>query len=195
MAGQQETRQVPDIFVPEEGRPVPHAPEGTRYVGLCKSCRRFVELGPTFACMDGGHPKGDVVLALLVGHDEPLPRLPRMNWGALFMPALWGPGHGQWFMILFYPLWLVLDNLIYAAVHGTGSAALAVIAGLMAAAFTVYYALHANYYGYLRVAGTKTPEQYRRGERVWTVLGVAVGVLFLAFATWYNLAVRPGLAA
>jgi hypothetical protein len=185
--------EVPHEFVPEVGQGVPKAPDGMRYVGLCKQCKRFVELGPTFACLGGGHPKADIAVAMLVEKDEPLPRLPRMNWGALFMPALWGPGHGQWFMILFYPLWLFLDNLIYGAVRGTGPVWLAVAAGLMAAAFTVFYARNANYYGYLRVVQEKSPEEYLRGERFWTVLGVVIGVAFLVFATWYNLAVRPGL--
>ena len=28
--------------------------------------------------------------------------LPRVNWGALFMPGIWGPAHGFWVAILFY---------------------------------------------------------------------------------------------
>lgn len=177
------------------GTAVPRAPEGMRYVGFCKKCRTFVELGPTFGCMKGGHAKGDIGVALLVGKDEPLPRLPRMNWGALFMPALWGPAHGQWYMILFYPIWLLLDNLIYGAVHGTFPVFVAVVASLAVAAFTVYYALRANSFGYLRAAEKKTPEQYAASERKWSVLFVLIGVAFIVFASWYNIAVRPTLPA
>ncbi len=179
--------------VTDLGTAVPKAPDGMRYVGFCRACRSFVELGPTFGCMKGGHPKSSVSVALLLGKDEPLPRLPRMNWGALFMPALWGPAHGQWYMILFYPIWLMLDNLIYGAVQGTFSAFLPTVCCVAAAAFTVYYALRANSHGYVRVAAKKTPEQYVSTERKWTVLLVLTGVAFLAFATWYNLMVRPTL--
>lgn len=180
--------------VTDIGKAVPRAPEGMRYVGFCRACRSFVELGPTFSCMKGGHGKESVAVALLLDADEPLPRLPRMNWGALFMPALWGPAHGQWFMLLFYPMWLMMDNLIYGAVHGTFSSVVAVVAVVAAAWFTVFYGLRANGYAYLRVASEKTPEQFVVTERRWAVLFVAIGVAFLVFASWYNLAIRPGLA-
>ena len=178
-------------FVPACGEAVPQAPEGMRYVGFCRSCRQFVELGPTFTCKKGAHGKSDIAVALLVNDDDPLPRLPTVNWGALFMPALWGPAHGQWFMILFYPIWLLLDNLIYGAVHGTIPVWIAVLSSLAVAVFTVYYALRANAYGYVRVAAEKTPEQYVAGERKWTIIFVLVGIAFLVFASWYNIAVRP----
>ena len=41
--------------------------------------------------------------------------LPPINLGALFMPPIWGPAHGIWITILYYPAWLVLDNLFYGA--------------------------------------------------------------------------------
>ena len=179
---------------PEPGEEIPRAPRGTRYVGFCRSCRDFVEVRPDFSCKRGNHPREDIGVALLVGKDEPLPHLPAINLGALFMPALWGPAHGQWFMILFYPVWLFLDIFIYSSVHGDASPALSVVMGLITAAIMVYYALHANAYGYLRVAAEKTPDEYLAAERKWSVLFVVIGVAFLAFATWYNLAIRPGMA-
>ncbi len=180
--------------VSEIGGKVPKAPEGMRYVGLCRRCRKFVELGPTFTCMNAGHGKDDIAVALLLDRDDPLPELPAMNLGALFMPALWGPAHGQWYMILFYPLWLMLDNLIYGAVHGSFPVWVAVLAGLATAAFTVVYGMRANMHGYLRVAASKTPEEYLAKERRWTVLFVVIAVVFLVFASWYNIAIRPGAA-
>ena len=41
--------------------------------------------------------------------------LPRVNLGALLMAPVWGPAHGIWASILFYPAWLVADNAFYAA--------------------------------------------------------------------------------
>ena len=68
------------------------------------------------------------------------------------------------------------------------------IAIVVAAAFTIFYARSANAYGYVRVAGEKTSEEFMAAERRWAVLFVAIGVAFLVFASWYNLAIRPGLA-
>lgn len=39
--------------------------------------------------------------------------LPPLNLGALFMPPIWGPAHGIWITILYYPAWLLIDNLFY----------------------------------------------------------------------------------
>lgn len=192
-ASDQTFSAAPEEFVPGESSRVPVAPAGKRYVGYCRSCHDFVEVTTTFTCAEQGHPKSDMAVALLIDADEKKPHIPRLNLGALFMPALWGPGHGQWFMILFYPLWIFLDNMIYGAVHGNGMGALAIGASLVTAAITVFYALNANRHGYLRVASEKTPEEYVRGERVWTVAMVVVGVAFLVFASWYNIAVRPGM--
>ena len=46
---------------------------------------------------------------------EMLKAVPKFNIGALFMPPIWGPAHGWWLAIVFYPLWLFADNVFYAA--------------------------------------------------------------------------------
>ena len=171
----------------------PRVPKGKRFAGYCRKCHAFVDLDANFTCEKGGHPKDDIAVALLIGKKDPLPKLPRVNWGALFMPALWGPVHGHWFMILMYPVWLFMDNMIYSAVHGTTSPVLAVLASVMLAAFTIFYALRANEVGYLQVAADKSPEDYVKGERKWTALFVLMGIAFIAFASWYNLEIRPTL--
>lgn len=190
---EQEVLAEEGIDQQENPNAVPKAPEGMRYVGFCKSCRDFVELGPTFSCMDGGHHKDQIAVAILYDKDDPKPHMPKLNLGALFMPALWGPGHGQWYMILFYPLWLFLDRLIYGAVYGYSSKIVAIFCALVMAGFTVFYALNANKFGYVKAAATTTPEQYMKRERVWTIIMVAIAIVFLVFATWYNVAVRPTL--
>ncbi len=183
------------VSIKADDKSVPKAPEGMRYVGYCRKCRDFVELGPTFGDLKGGHPKSDIAVALLIGKDEPCPHLPRFNIGAMFMPALWGPVHGQWYMILMYPVWLELDNLLYTAVHNpsVGSYILAIGCIVACAAFTLLYARYANGWGYMRVAAERTPEEYLARERRWTILFVIIAVVLLVFATWYNLAIRPGL--
>lgn len=191
----QDEREPRTALQPDD--PIPQAPKGLRFIGFCRDCRDFVELDDHFACKRAGHARERIGVALLAGEDEPLPHMPAMNWGALFMPALWGPVHGQWYMILFYPLWLMLDNLIYSTVHGSSSVspALTVVATLLTAAFTIYYALHANAWGYIRAAGDKTPEEYLAVERRWTILFVLIAAAFIVLATWYNLCIRPNMVA
>ena len=41
--------------------------------------------------------------------------LPRVNIGALVMPGIWGPVHGFWACILFYPLMIFVDYVVYGA--------------------------------------------------------------------------------
>lgn len=184
--GQEQTRVLP------QDQEAPKPPEGMRYIGFCQDCHDFVELTGDFDC-GNGHKRDRVRVALLIEEDAPRPHMPRLNLGALVMPALWGPFHGQWYMILFYPLWLLLDNLLYSTVHGNGNIVLAVIALLLTAAFTIFYALNANSWGYPRAAASKTPEEYLARERLYALVFGLVAVLFLVFATWYNLMVRPGL--
>ena len=180
---------------PNSDEEIPHAPRGMRYVGFCRQCGQFVEVSTAFECKRKGHPRSSIAVALLIGLNDPKPRMPAVNIGALFMPALWGPAHGQWFTILFYPLWLILDNLIYGAVHGQQMVWLAALAVIATAAFTIYYAMRANVHGYIRVASEKSPEEYLATERKWSILFVLIGIAFLAFATWYNLAIRPSTGA
>ena len=142
---------------PRDDEEIPRAPVGMRYVGFCRACRQFVEVTHDFGCKRAGHPRSSIAVALLLPIDEPKPRMPAVNLGALFMPALWGPAHGQWFMILFYPLWLRLNNLVYGAVHGNYPGWIAALAVTMTAAFTILYATRANTYGYVRVAAEKLP--------------------------------------
>ena len=47
--------------------------------------------------------------------EEFLSGMPPLNVGALFLPPIWGPAHGMWATILFYPIWLFADNMFYAA--------------------------------------------------------------------------------
>ncbi len=183
-----------DSVVLAEGQDLPEAPAGMRYVGLCRDCKDFVELDGELASRSCAHDKGRIAMAMLLEADAELPHLPKMNWGAFLMPALWGPGHGQWYLILMYPIWLFLDNIVYTAVHAGGLyVLLAVVCLAVMLAFMVVYARGANMFGYLRVAQDKDLGQFLGRERVWAVVMGVIAVAFVVFATWYNLTVRPGL--
>ena len=70
--------------------------------------------------------------------------LPPINLGALFMPPIWGPAHGIWVTILFYPMWLFADNLLYAAYSNPEplSVTLAVLMAAILAAVTIILQEH-----------------------------------------------------
>ncbi|MCL2528910.1 MAG: hypothetical protein FWE41_01035 [Coriobacteriia bacterium] len=117
--------------------------------------------------------------------------LPKYNLGALFMPAVWGPAHGQWISILFYPLWLFADTSITNAVlFGGFTYILAASVIIGTAALTIFYARTVGYKAYARVAHKVTKEQYLKSQRKWTVISILIAIVFAAFATWYNLTIR-----
>lgn len=119
--------------------------------------------------------------------------LPRMNWGALLMPGIWGPAHGFWISLLFYPLWLVADNLIFAAYSSpsAGSIAVAVLVGVATIGFTVAFALVSQPIAAHRAqeAGVSR-ETYLKRERIWAVVCLILAVAAVAWATYYNLNLR-----
>ena len=167
--------------------PKPHP--GMRLVGYCKACRQFVEL-------DGElkdplrHGSEHMAAIMELPKDAPLWHIPEFNWGAFFMPPIWGAGHGQVFAVVLYPAWLMVDNLLWAALHGQGNPVLATMALLGTLAFMFFYARTANYVGYMRVIATKSPEAYVASERMWTIAMALLAAAMVAFATWYNLTIR-----
>lgn len=124
--------------------------------------------------------------------------IPRVNIGALFLPPVWGPAHGNWATILFYPLWLFADNAFYAAFSqrtplAVGFAAVVFVTLLaVTAAFSLISQPLAAHRAAARGIGK---EEYLRRQRLWAVGCVAAGCAMLAAATYYNLAIRPTLGA
>lgn len=168
---------------------LPKASPGMRLVGYCKACRQFVELDASLKD-PLRHGSEDMAVIMELPEDRPLYRIPAFNWGAFLMPPIWGAGHGQVFAVVLYPAWLMVDNLLWAALHGQGNPVLAIAALAGTLAFMFFYARMANYVGYLRVIGTKSPEQYVAGERKWTIAMALLAAAMVVFATWYNLMIR-----
>lgn len=124
--------------------------------------------------------------------------IPRINIGALFLPPIWGPAHGMWATILFYPIWLFADNTFYAAYTERTPLAIviAVLVLLTLTAGTVAFALLGQPFAAHRAAGLGCDKDvYLKRERIWSFVCVAVGVAMLAAATYYNLVIRPTLGA
>ena len=179
-----ETSRLP---VAEEALPQPGP--GKRFVGYCRACRCFQELDAS--CKDHlRHDRHQMAIILELPRDRPLYHIPAFNWGAFLMPPIWGAGHGQVFAVVLYPVWIMVDNLVWAELHGQGSPALAAIALIGTLAFMFFYARTANHVGYMRVITSKSPEEYAAGERRWAVAMGVLAAAMVAFATWYNLTVR-----
>ena len=119
--------------------------------------------------------------------------VPRVNWGAFFMPGIWGPAHGFWVSILFYPLWLFADNLIFAAYSDPEpwKVALAVVAGVGIIAITAAFAVVSQPFAAHRAANKGVPRDvFLKRERIWAVVSFILAVAAVAWATYYNLNVR-----
>lgn len=124
--------------------------------------------------------------------------LPRVNLGALLMPPIWGPAHGFWVTILFYPAWLVADNVFYAAYENPTPLALVIAAltFIILLGVTIAFSIVAQPLAAHRAeARGVTRSEYLRRQRIWTVVSAVIALAFLGLATWYNLAWRPYVVA
>ncbi|THG35939.1 viscotoxin-A3 [Adlercreutzia caecimuris] len=124
--------------------------------------------------------------------------LPRVNMGALLLAPVWGPAHGMWPAFLFFVAWLFVDNAIWAAsVQPTVMnvvLATVMLVGLVAA--TVVFAIVAQPFAAHRAEAMGVDRAtYLRRQRAWAVAGAVAAVAVVAFATWYNLDMRPVMEA
>ncbi len=124
--------------------------------------------------------------------------LPPLNFGALFMPPIWGPAHGIWITILYYPAWLLIDNLLYGAYENPSplTVTLGIIAAVILAGVTIVFARASQVYALRRdLSRGKTKEQYRRRQIIWAITMGILAAVMIAAATYYNLVIRPTMGA
>lgn len=128
--------------------------------------------------------------------NELLKDLPKINAGAAIMPAVWGLGHGSYITILFYPMWLFVDNLIYSAYANPSffSISFAVIATVAILGVSIFYGATAQKNAYIRyLVKGKTKEQWVSSEKKWAIAMIVIAIVALILATCYNLTIRPTL--
>lgn len=122
--------------------------------------------------------------------------IPRFNLGAFLLPPIWGPAHGLWVTILYYPAWVFVDNLLYAMYSSPTpmSIAIGLSAVLLLALVTVFFALISQPYAWHRAHDRgKTKAQYLAAERKWAIGCVFGALAMLLLATIYNLFLHPPL--
>ena len=126
--------------------------------------------------------------------DAFLKGLPRFNIGAFLMPPIWGPAHGIWVTILYYPAWLLIDNLLYATWENPTPLAiiLSVLAVLIALGITIAFAIVSQPFAAHRAEEKGVSRaKYLSNERKWAVISAIIAIVMLVLATVYNLNVRP----
>lgn len=126
--------------------------------------------------------------------DRFLKGLPRVNVAALLMPPIWGPAHGFWVTILYYPAWLVADNLFYSAYiePNVFSIILTILVFLGLLAITVIFSIVSQPIAAHRAQDKgQTREQYLKRQRYWAIAMAVLAVIMIGLATYYNLEIRP----
>ena len=126
--------------------------------------------------------------------NEFLKGLPRFNVAAFLLPPIWGPAHGIWPTILFYPIWLFADNMFYAAYSAPSplSIAGALFVFITLTAGTIAFAIISQPLAAHRAENMGVSrETYLRRQKRWAVGCAIAGAIMIALATYYNVANRP----
>lgn len=167
-------------------------------IGYCAICNSLVRRGRKAVCPNG-HEAQYVQGAQMYPRDKDIPELPRFNFGAFFMPPLWGPAHGSWVAGLVLPLWLFVDSVLQTAVFGIGEgASLGTKIFLRGGAgIVVFFTLALMFWfgrrgwglawawEYRTGASKRTWEQFRRKELYWTIFSTLLFLATIAGAIYY----------
>ena len=129
----------------------------------------------------------------VIREDEFMEGIPRFNLAAFLLPPVWGPAHGIWITILFYPIWMFVDNCLYGAYTNRApwTIVMAAVVVVSLAVATYLFAMVAGPMSAHRAAEMGVAkETYIRRQRIWAVVCVILAVVMLGLATYYNLAIR-----
>ena len=104
--------------------------------------------------------------------------LPPVNIGALFMPPVWGAANGIWLAILYYPAWLLADNLFYSVYLDPRplTVGLSIVAALVLAFATIVFARAGQGYASARsIHGQNQRTVFEKSEEVGCCHGLGRG--------------------
>lgn len=157
-----------------------------RTAGFCLECRRLVERNAQGGC-PAGHDASAIVGSVQLRNDRELPQVPSFNWGAFFMPMIWGPAHGLWAGAVLFPVWLFADSIIMSAYKNGGALVVAaVVVVALTLLFMFWFARTASIPAYLRMGHKMTIPQFNARQRVWGIVGAVFFITLLALATYFN---------
>lgn len=182
------------------------SPEDT--IGYCVGCNKLVRRTKKAEC-ENGHPEFMVHGAQVVEKGTETPKLPRFNWGAFFMPPLWGPAYGVWAGVIVLPLWLFTDSVLRGAVYGISPHAatsakivtygLAVVMPLLTVALMAWVGSRGWGMAWRRTFKTGHDEvtfsQFKKRQYVWAVLATVLFCLLFAAAIYYWITILPAQMA
>ncbi len=158
-----------------------------RTAGFCYECRRLVERMPDGSCPAGHHP-GSIAGRMTLLDDRELPQLPVFNWGAFFMPMIWGPANGLWAGMILFPVWLFADSIFMSAYRNGGGLYVAAFAvGVLTLWFMAWFARTASISAYMRVSDRMTIAAFNNRQKKWAVGGAVFFIGVMALATYYNI--------
>ena len=95
---------------------------------------------------------------------------------------------------IFLPIWLFMDSILSTANRGgipTLVAAPTVVA--ITLAFQAFFAKRANGVAFRTVCDRMSIAEFVRRERWWAVGCIPAAMLLVAWAVWFDVAVRPTL--
>lgn len=181
-------------------------PEET--IGYCVGCNKLVHRTKKAEC-ENGHPEFMVHGAYVLKEGEEMPQLPRFNWGAFFMPPIWGPAYGAWAGIIVLPLWLFTDSVLRSAVYTIGPNAalsakivtygLAVLLPILTVALMAWVASRGWGFAWRRTFKTGydkvTFKQFKKRQYVWAVISLVLFITLMTGAVYYWINVLPAQMA
>jgi len=186
---------------------VAQRPEDT--VGFCMACGDVVRRTAQGTC-EAGHPADLIYGAQTVERNDSLPKLPRFNWGAFFMPPIWGASHGMVIAgLIVLPIWLFMDSTLQSAVYGVDATSpLATRIGVYAMAALIVLVTLALMYWFGRTGwglawrrhfadGTSalSMDEFIAREKRWYWVCIPLFFILLGLAVFYWIAFLPATLA
>jgi hypothetical protein len=176
-------------------------------IGFCFECNGLVRRNAKAEC-ENGHRSDVVIGAYDVAPEDEIPALPSFNWGAFFMPPIWGASHGVVISgLLVLPLWLFLDTTIQNAVYEVGSQtpemtrygvyAMTVLLTVLTIAFMAWFGKTGWAIAWRKEFEDGTSplsmDEFIKREKRWYWICIPLFFALLGYAIFYWMTILPGV--